>query len=123
MYAGGSLIPSATIVDRRERRLYHHPPNNATKRITQIKIPTTMPAFAPMLRPRLGADSHMFVGEVVGELEVEEDEVIFVEDEVVFVEDEVVLLEDEVVLVEEAEGLMLKLLLLMKLSKLCTPMK
>jgi hypothetical protein len=75
-----------------------------------------MPAFAPMLRPRLGADSRMFVGEVLGELEVEEDEVIFVEDEVV-------LLEDEVVLVKEAEGLMLKPLLLMKLSKLCTPMK
>jgi hypothetical protein len=61
-----------------------------------------MPAFAPMLRPRLGADSRVFVGEV------EEGEVVFVE--------------DEVVLVEEAEGLMSKLLL-MKLLELCTPMK
>jgi hypothetical protein len=87
MYAGGSLIPSATIVDRRERRLYHHPPTNAAIRITKIGIPTLMPALAPVLRPDLGASVRVFVGEVVGEVEVEENE-----------------LED----VEEAGGVMLK---------------
>jgi hypothetical protein len=87
MYAGDSLISSATILDRRERRLYHHPPIDATLRITQIGTPTRMPALEPMLRPRLGADFRVFVGEVVGEDEVEE---------------------DEVVVVEEAEGVMLK---------------
>jgi hypothetical protein len=87
MYAGCSLMSSATILARRERRLYHHPPIDAAIRIIKMGIPTPMPALAPVLRPDLGADVRVFVGEVVGEVEVEE---------------------DEVVIVEEAEGVMLK---------------
>ena len=76
------LVSSTAILERRERRQYQLAINTAIIKMG-MAIPIPMPILLPVLRPALGAEVCVFVGEDVGDVEVEEVEVDEVEEDAV----------------------------------------